>query len=281
VDGTDPVFANTPDFTKRPVLLDRLDWIDGWPVLRAGLGPSDERQKAPAAQPDSNNKSKDKAPKPLRLGKLLPAFSDDFNGAALDTSRWSWVRPPAASSYAVANGAFRFDTQAADLFEGDNTASVLTEAAPQGDYIVEARVHLNLPAEGCCFNYVQAGILIYGGDDTYVRLMHFSNWETRQIEFGKEFFDPRLEPAPGRAHFGGTLLGPPAETTYLRILKRTVGGQELYTAYSSRDGETWVRGGTWAHSLGSGARIGLASMGGGGFTANFDYVRVYAYKEGL
>ena len=97
------------------------------------------------------------------------------------------------------------------------------------------------------------------------------------MEFAKEFIDP-VRNGP---HFGGTLVGPPAEWTYLRVLKRTVGGQELYTGYSSRDGKTWVRGGTWAHALGSKARIGLAAMGGSGFTANFDYVRVYAYKEGI
>jgi arabinan endo-1,5-alpha-L-arabinosidase len=39
-----------------------------------------------------------------------------------------------------------------------------------------------------------------------------------------------------------------------------------------------VRGGVWTHTLGSGARIGLVSMGGSGFTAEFDYVRVYKAK---
>lgn len=274
VDVNDPVFAGTNDFTKRPVLLDRLDWIDGWPVVRAGLGPSDEPQTAPAAQPESQNKSKDKAPKRLGLGKLLPAFSDNFNNGF--SADWTWVREPASSAYGFENGTFRFNTQGADIFETNNSASVLTAPAPQGDYVVETRVKLNLPPEGCCFNYVQAGLLIYGGDDSYVRLMHVSIWETRQVEFAKEFTDP----VRGNVHFGGTLVGPPAEWTYLRILKRTVGGQELYTGYSSRDGQTWVRGGTWSHALGS-ARIGLAAMGGSGFVANFDYVRVYQYKEGL
>jgi hypothetical protein len=49
----------------------------------------------------------------------------------------------------------------------------------------------------------------------------------------------------------------------------------LYTAYTSQDGATWIRGGTWTHMLGEGAQIGLVSMGGAGFTAHFDYVRVY------
>ncbi|NHC13297.1 family 43 glycosylhydrolase [Motilibacter sp. E257] len=49
----------TPDFpplntvdgvktlSQRPLLIDRLDWIGGWPVLRAGAGPSDTPQAAP------------------------------------------------------------------------------------------------------------------------------------------------------------------------------------------------------------------------------------------
>lgn len=275
VDRNNPYFAGTTDFTKRPVLLDRLDWIDGWPALNAGNGPSDGPRTAPSAQPGDKNKSKDKPPRQLKLGKPISALSDEFDGATL-SAQWSWVRPPDPSTYGLTGAAFRFDTQAADLYQDNNSASVLTEPAPSGDYVVEARVKLNLPAEGCCFNYVQAGLLIYGDDDNYVRLMHVSIWETRQTEFGKEFVEPGRGP-----HFGSTLVGPPGETTWLRILKRTVGGEEQYTAYTSRDGETWVRGGTWTHQLGASARIGLASMGGSGFVAEFDYVRVYEYKEGL
>lgn len=33
--------------SKRPLLIDRLDWIDGWPVVRAGAGPSEGAQPAP------------------------------------------------------------------------------------------------------------------------------------------------------------------------------------------------------------------------------------------
>ncbi|AMS05694.1 glycoside hydrolase family 43 [Acidipropionibacterium acidipropionici] len=32
---------------RRPMLVDRLDWIDGWPVVNAGAGPSATPQKAP------------------------------------------------------------------------------------------------------------------------------------------------------------------------------------------------------------------------------------------
>jgi arabinan endo-1,5-alpha-L-arabinosidase len=37
----------TLDLTRRPLLIDRLDWIGGWPVLRAGAGPSTTPQTAP------------------------------------------------------------------------------------------------------------------------------------------------------------------------------------------------------------------------------------------
>src|SRR5262249_50111559 len=149
--------------------------------------------------------------------------------------------------------------------------SVLTEPAPTGNYVVETRVELNLPAEDCCFNYVQAGLVIYGDDDNFIKLAHVSIWETRQTEFAKELF-----PVPaGYPRYGNTVVGPPGLWTYLRIAKRTRAGEELYTAYTSRDGQQWVRGGVWTHNLGDSARIGLVSMGGSGFTANFDYVRVY------
>jgi arabinan endo-1,5-alpha-L-arabinosidase len=39
-----------------------------------------------------------------------------------------------------------------------------------------------------------------------------------------------------------------------------------------------VRGGTWTHELGRDAQLGLVAMGGTGFTAEFDYVRVYRLR---
>jgi beta-xylosidase len=42
-----PAGNGTLKLTRRPMLIDRLDWISGWPVLRAGAGPSDTAQPAP------------------------------------------------------------------------------------------------------------------------------------------------------------------------------------------------------------------------------------------
>jgi arabinan endo-1,5-alpha-L-arabinosidase len=270
VDRVDPYFAGAVGFTKRPVLMDALDWVDGWPQVRSGLWASDTPQAAPAAQPGMVTRYSPRAPHYDQPGSPITSLSDEFNGASL-SSQWSWVRPPSPSSYGVEAGTFRFDTQDADLYVDSNNASVLTEAAPLGDYMVEAKVQLTVPPEGCCFNYVQAGLVVYGGDDNFVKLSDVAIWGTRQTEFAKE-----LAPVPaGYPRYGNTVVGPPGDVTYLRIVKRTGdNGEELYRAYTSSNGLTWTRGGVWTHTLGAAAKIGLVSMGGSGYTAHFDYIRV-------
>ncbi|MCQ6249519.1 family 43 glycosylhydrolase [Streptomyces malaysiensis] len=44
-----PAAGGTLKLSKRPMLMDRLDWIDGWPVVRAGAGPSQGARRAPVA----------------------------------------------------------------------------------------------------------------------------------------------------------------------------------------------------------------------------------------
>lgn len=39
------------NLSKRPMMIDRLDWIDGWPVVNAGAGPSSGEQAAPVTTP--------------------------------------------------------------------------------------------------------------------------------------------------------------------------------------------------------------------------------------
>lgn len=268
IDRHDPYYEGAVGFTKRPMLLDPIDWVDGWPTARGGRWASDEPMPAPAAQPGETTSYS-----PTFVAIDVPGdrqgyASDEFTSPNLHP-RWEWVREPDASTYGIEDGTFRFDTQAADLFVDSNNASVLVTDAPKGDYIVETKMRTDLPAgTECCPNFSQAGLVIYGDDDNFLKLVHVSIWETRQTEFAKE-----LAPVPdGFPRYGNTVVGPPGEWTWLRIAKRTVGAEEHYTAYTSRDGESWERGGTWTHDLGEGQQIGLVSMGGSGFTAWFDYV---------
>jgi arabinan endo-1,5-alpha-L-arabinosidase len=274
VDINDPYFAGTNDFTKRPPLLDAIDWVGGWPTLNGGRGPSVTPQAAPAAQPGQRTNHHVRLARPDRVGTRITALSDEFSGTSL-SSRWSWVREPAADTFGVSNGVFHMKTQAADLFKDSNNASVLIERAPLGNYVVETKVRLEPRPVGCCFNFVQAGMVIYGSDDNFIKLSNTSIFNTRQTEFAKE--------VPQEPRYGNTVVGPTGDWTWLRIVKRTVvahapsgpfGGHEAYTAYTSHDGIHWTRGGTWTHHLGSTARIGLIAMGGTGFEAQFDYVRV-------
>ena len=39
--------AGRLNLSKRPLMIDRLDWIDGWPVVRAGAGASSGEEVAP------------------------------------------------------------------------------------------------------------------------------------------------------------------------------------------------------------------------------------------
>ena len=273
IDRSDPYFEGAVGFTRRPLLLDPVYWIGGWPSVRAGLWASDTQEPGPAAQPGETTEYKARRLREIRRGKLIRRLSDEFSRPTL-AGRWSWVRPPDPAAYRLTAGAFRFDTQAADLHVDTNNASVLLQQAPRRNYVVETRVRLNLPPEGCCFNFVQAGLVNYAGDDNYVKLVHASIFETRQTEFAKE-----LAPVPaGFPRYGNTVVGPPDDWTYLRVAVCRRAGEETYTPYTSRDGARWVRGGTWTHSLGQAARIGLVSMGGSGFTAEFDYVRVYGAR---
>ena len=288
VDQEDPFYAFATGFTKRPVLLDPVDWVNGWPVVRGGAGASDTRMPAPAAQEGERSRYRPTFVRPHETGRLLD--TDRFTGSTLDAD-WSWAQGRTGDA-TVSGGLLRWEVEHADLYVDSNTASVLVRDAPRGDYVVETKVRLaGLPDEGCCFNYAQAGLVVYADDDNFVKLTSASIWETRQTEFAKE-----LSPAPeGWSRYGNTVVGPPGDDwTYLRIVverlrgadRREAGGDtERYTAYTSQDGRTWVRGGVWTHSLGTDAVIGLVSMGAtdqvtSPITAEFDDVRVYALKGG-
>lgn len=275
VDKNDPYYAGDVGYTKRPALMDPLDWRGGWPVVRGGHGPSDTALPGPAAQPGQRTAYRPRffrIPRPAQRGHAL---SDNFSRPTL-SRRWDWIRPPATGSYTVSGGALRWQTQNADLHPpATPLASVLTEAAPKGNYVVETKVSVSVPAEGCCQNYVQGGVVIYGDDGNYVKLASASIFNTRQTEFGNN-----VSPQPaGYPTYGNTVVGPVGTWTYLRIVHQRRHETEAYTAYTSLDGRHWDHGGTWDHDLGAHPRIGLISMGGAGFTSRFDYVHVSALRH--
>jgi arabinan endo-1,5-alpha-L-arabinosidase len=270
IDKRKPYFADAVGFTRRPVLLDPVDWVDGWPTVRDGRFVSAQKMPRPAAQPGQHTSYDPVGPVKHNIRKVLD--QDEFDGTALSPG-WSWVREPAADQWSVSDGALHMNTQSADLFTDSNNASVLLADLPDGNWMIETKVHINLPPEGCCFNYVQAGVLVYGDDDNFLKLGETSIWETRQTEWAKEMF-----PVPsGYPRYGNTVVSAPGDWTWLRIARWPQDGHINYQAYVSTDGINWNRGGVWTHALDD-ARLGLYAMGGSGFQADFDYVKVYRIR---
>ena len=268
IEEADPWFEGSVGYTRRPPLLDPLDWVDGWPTVRGGWWVSDCRQPSPVATPGGVPDYRPTARRDEAPGDPLPDRSDEFDGPAL-APQWGWIRPP-AGGWSLEEGALRWETQAAELYVDDDTASVLVEPAPEGDWIAEARVSLSVPASGCCYDYVQAGLVVYGDDDNYLKLVHASIGSLRMTEWARESFPV----AAGFPRYGKSWVGAPADWTWLRIARRGVFGGALYTAFTSGDGVHWTRGSTWRHDLGAGERIGLVAMNRAGFVARFDYLRV-------
>lgn len=272
VDRFSPYFAGYPGFTRRPVLMDPVDWVNGWPVVRGGYGPSDTAQPAPAAQPFETNAYTAMIRADDEPGTAITALSDEFNLTTL-SSQWHFIHPAANNTYVLTGSAYEVQTRGPDENGSPAVVSILGEPVPSGDYLVETKVTTTIPFDSsCCYNFAQGALFIYGNDQNSIKLDVFPDFDTRQTEFGKQIGPVPLH-YPTYDHM---TIGPVGATTWLRIAKRTANdNSELYTAYTSNDGTNWTRGGTWTHTLGSPAQIGIAAQNAAGFTVDFDYVRVY------
>jgi arabinan endo-1,5-alpha-L-arabinosidase len=207
------------------------------------------------------------APRP---GRLLKNSSDEFNGST-PAPGWEEVRDPAAT---VEGGQLVWPVEATDLTGPGGDAGLLLRDVPSGNWTAETKLTIDLGTD-TIRNFQQGGLIAYVNDDLFARLSHVAIWNTRQTEFGKEM------PYAGRLSYGGTIVGPPAETTWLRLTHRTdpANGERELQASTSTDGRTWIRGGVWTLPAGSDVRIGLISHGrqeGDPATARFDYFRLYA-----
>jgi arabinan endo-1,5-alpha-L-arabinosidase len=275
-----PYLAGFPGTTIRPALIDPIDWVNDWPVVRGGYGPSDTAQPAPAAQPWQYNAYQTHILPYDQPGKLVAALSDEFNSTTL-SSQWHFIHPNADNTYVLTGSSYQVDTHGPDENGTPQQVSILGEPTPSGDWMIETKITTSVPFDNsCCYNFAQGALFIYGNDQNSIKLDIFPNFDVRATEFGKQ-----VGPVPANyPTYDHQYIGQAGPTTWLRVAKHSngnggvSGSGELYTAYSSTDGEHWIRGGTWQHTLGSGAQIGISAENAAGATINFDYVRVYTLK---
>lgn len=199
-----------------------------------------------------------------RTGRLLVA--EEFDG---DLSGWEWVRED--PDVTVEDGRLLWPLDAVDLVGPGGSGGLLLREPPEGDWIVETKLTLDLGGTEVR-NFQQAGLIVHADDDNFLRLGKVAIWNTRQAEFGKEVLQD------GFLSWGGHTSGPVADTMWLRIHHTTNDdGEHLYRSAISTDGEIWRWGATWTLPAGSDALVGLYT--GGGDTpetvAEFDYVRFY------
>jgi beta-xylosidase len=238
------------------------------------------------------------------LGKLLSAYSDEFNGSL--GPQWSWIRED-ATKHAIVNGQLKLIVNG-DLYRNSNNATnLLLEKPPTGDYVMETKITFD-PNN----NYQQAGLLVYSDDDHYIKVGPFHGNSLSKILSGYENLLPLPSgdatcdvqpsstsniaiktytrnqcPNEGEAWdnisnpkptLNGSTASNPTVTDWLRIYRHG----NVYTPYSSLDGQHWVKGQAWNLSAAAAnfpVKIGLFAFSGGSFNdvpAYFDYVRLYS-----
>jgi len=276
VNRQSPYFAGYPGFTRRPALIDPIDWVDDWPEVRGGYWASNIPQPGPVAQPWRTNLYQPLIAPDDEPGQEIAALSDEFNSTSL-SPQWHFIHPNANNAYTLTGSSYEVETMGPDENGDPQHVAILGEPAPRGDYMVETKLTTGVPFDNsCCYNFAQGTLFIYGDDQNSIKMDVFPDFDTRQTEFGKQ-----MGPVPPNYPiYGNMIVGPAAETTWLRIVKRTgKDGTELYTAYTSTDDEHWTRGGTWQHNLGPAAQIGISAENVAGFFMDFDYVRVYRLRR--
>ncbi|NYE38606.1 PKD repeat protein/type 1 glutamine amidotransferase [Nocardioides cavernae] len=194
--------------------------------------------------------------------------SDEFDGPGLDDCRWNASVREDPSRYEVEDGALTITTTGGDLYQDSDasgTSNLILQSAGNttDDYTLETRVSTTF-TDG----YAQAGLIVYGDDDNYVKLDPISDTgagRINRVELRSERNAAILDPQPQ--------LDAPANVSSYR-LRLTKDGTS-YLGEVAFDGGAWQSVGTVTHPD-EGMDFGLFAIGvqQPDRTASFDYFRV-------
>jgi len=210
----------------------------------------------------------------------VPSASDEFNGQR--KGDWAFIDDTKGNPDPSDGGTeLVWPVEDTDLNGRSNDAGLLLRDPPSQNrsWAIETKLTIDTGVDQL-LNFQQGGIIVYVDDDLFTRLSNVAIWNTRQTEFGKEMTDVN-----GALRNGGTIVGPPAATTFLRIVHRTdpATSEHELRAWTKRDGGVWVKGGVWTLPAGAQMKVGLISHGwqagsccdGDRRTSRFDYFRAY------
>ena len=212
-------------------------------------------------EPDPDPEPEEPAP------ACAPSKSDEFDGTAVDTARWTTVR----GTPTVSGGSAVLPITNGDI-DGANAGAIsyLGQAAPAEPWTATTKVTLVQDNE-----WQYAGLLLHVDDNNYTKLAftkHSNN--SRFLEFWSET-------GGTRTGHGANITVPSTfgTTVYVRL---TSNGTQL-TAHYSADGQTWTQVGTPA-PLKTGAKIGPVAAGdtdAQNTTAAFDWFHITPDAAGV
>jgi arabinan endo-1,5-alpha-L-arabinosidase len=275
-----PYLPNYGGYNARQLMMDALDWSNGWPRARNGFGPSDstQPQPVPAAQPGAANGYVTPTYVQDYPGTELAAYSDDFNETTLNTSQWTFLHAPATYTMTGTAYSVAYAPDESVYLPTMEALPILSEPAPTGNYLVEIKVSSTSSPTAFYTTNQQCGMFIYNADEDYLRLDEFPDFDTRQIEYLNQYGPGILGSGTSLYDYAFAPVGTPNfyGNTWLRIAHRVGvnGNPDTYTVYSSTDGITYLTGPTWTKSYIS-PKIGIFAGNTAGYTATFDYIHVY------
>ncbi|GAA2866875.1 ThuA domain-containing protein [Nonomuraea rubra] len=197
--------------------------------------------------------------------------SDDFLGNQLDRDRWSVIREN--QDLRVADGKLVIPTSTTDIYStGGNTPNIVLQPAPSGAWTATAK--LTLDARDA---YQQAGLIIYGDDDNYAKMVLQArstsgpNHASRIFQFIREENGaPNEVSQSNTANLGDAY----PDTVYVRFISD---GTNI-TAHYSADGTTFTAMPQTKALAGiTSPKIGLLSLAGADHPvvdASFDWFHI-------
>ncbi|MDT7577066.1 MAG: hypothetical protein QOH17_3399, partial [Pseudonocardiales bacterium] len=218
---------------------------------------------------------------PLFPTTLDSAASDEFDAPTWN-SGWTFLDRNTEPNPRVSQGRLVWPVEDSDL-NGCNTlngctpsnAGLLLREPPSqhGNWAIETKLTLDTGTREI-LNFQQGGLVVYVNDDLFTRLSDVAIWDTRQTEFGKEMV------YAGSTVNGGTIVGPPGATTYLRIVHHFDArhNEHELRAWTKRAGGVWEMGGVWTLPGNAHVQVGLESQGrqtGDRKTSRFAYFRSF------